>query len=321
MNQPEIIAIASGKGGVGKSLITANLSISLAEVGKSVIAIDLDLGGSNLHSYLGIPNKYPGIGDYLIAHSGKLEELIIPTSISNLRFIPGDGRTPCMANLSFAEKIRLLLSIRWLKADYILLDLGSGSSFNTVDFFALAQHGILITAMDYPSIMNLMVFLRNFIFRAFDRELKNYNGLPKLLEEFRKIPMTDGQLSIPEMLERIKNFNLEAGKKAENICKRYKPRIIYNFCITPEQLNICDKLEKNCQNLLAIKINHFGFIFEDKHARQATYRSSPVLISYPQSGIAQCIRKTGKQIIQRWSDDTYVSSQTLIEEANNFLKK
>ena len=59
-----IIPIASGKGGVGKSFLAANLSIALAGLGKKVIAADLDFGGSNLHSCFGIDNTDPGIGDY-----------------------------------------------------------------------------------------------------------------------------------------------------------------------------------------------------------------------------------------------------------------
>ncbi len=55
-----IIPIASGKGGVGKTIFTANLGIALANKGKTVIAIDLDLGSSNLHTCLGIKNRHPG---------------------------------------------------------------------------------------------------------------------------------------------------------------------------------------------------------------------------------------------------------------------
>jgi flagellar biosynthesis protein FlhG len=62
---PVIIPIASGKGGVGKSFLTANLAMALAAMGHRVIAVDLDLGGSNLHTFLGLANRYPGIGDFI----------------------------------------------------------------------------------------------------------------------------------------------------------------------------------------------------------------------------------------------------------------
>jgi len=51
--QTTIIPVAGGKGGVGKSFVTANLAVALAQAGKSVIAVDADLGNSNLHTLLG----------------------------------------------------------------------------------------------------------------------------------------------------------------------------------------------------------------------------------------------------------------------------
>ena len=60
-NKSKIIPIAGGKGGIGKSLIAANLSIALAQLGHSTIVIDLDLGGSNLHLMLGLQNENKGI--------------------------------------------------------------------------------------------------------------------------------------------------------------------------------------------------------------------------------------------------------------------
>ena len=65
MMEKTIIPIAGGKGGVGKSLFVANLAIALAEAGHSTVAVDMDMGSSNLHTYLGLNNLNPGIGDFL----------------------------------------------------------------------------------------------------------------------------------------------------------------------------------------------------------------------------------------------------------------
>ncbi len=319
MNKPTIIAIASGKGGVGKSLITANLAIALAQAGKKTIAIDMDLGGSNLHSYLGLPNKYPGIGDYLVARHGRLEKFLLPTSIPNLQFIPGDGRTPCMADLEFSEKIRLLLAIRWLRADYILLDLSGGTSHHTLDFFALAPTGLMVTSLEYPSIMNFLVFLRNFIFRAYERELKNYPGVPELLKEFRKVPM-DKQMNTQMMVERLAQHHPDAGQKAQEICQRYRPKVIYNFCLTPDQLKICQKVDESTQSLLSLWLEHFGCVFEDRSAREASYRSVPLLPHYPDSLFAQRIRSIAHNILNRWDGFSLDSAQQLREEATRFYQ-
>jgi len=165
-HRPVIIPVASGKGGVGKSFITANLAIALAERGKQVIVIDLDLGGCNLHSFLGLPNRFPGIGDFLQVDGLVLPDLLVPTGITNLMFLPGDGKIPLLANIPFVQKVKLMNEIRKLPADYIFLDLGAGASYNTLDFYGISQFGILVIKPEYTSLMNMLTFLKNYLFRS-----------------------------------------------------------------------------------------------------------------------------------------------------------
>ncbi|MCG8477653.1 MAG: P-loop NTPase, partial [Spirochaetales bacterium] len=72
-----LIPIASGKGGVGKSILAANLGIALAQQQKTVVLVDLDLGGSNLHTILGIRNRHAGIGHFIYRQAASLEELVV----------------------------------------------------------------------------------------------------------------------------------------------------------------------------------------------------------------------------------------------------
>lgn len=189
-----IIPIAAGKGGVGKSLLTANLAVALAQTGHRTIAVDMDLGGSNLHSFLELPNRNPGIGDYLQARSGTLESLLVTTGIDNLTFLPGDGKTPFMANIPHAQKVKLLSHIKKLPAEYILLDLGAGSSFNTLDFFSISEKGIVITTPEPPAIMNMLVFLKNYLLRNISKSISRDQTLRNFLRELCKRPM-EGQIT------------------------------------------------------------------------------------------------------------------------------
>jgi flagellar biosynthesis protein FlhG len=85
-----LVPIASGKGGVGKTLLAAQSGASLWRCSKkTVILIDLDLGGSNLHTVLGIRNRHPGIGHFIYRKVDSVEQLVVPTSQERLFFIPG----------------------------------------------------------------------------------------------------------------------------------------------------------------------------------------------------------------------------------------
>ena len=99
----QIIPIASGKGGVGKSLIAANLAIALGQAGKKVVLADLDLGASNLHLVLGIQGRKNGIGSFLIK-AAEFKDIIVDTDYENLRFVPGDSEIPGFFDLGFRSR-------------------------------------------------------------------------------------------------------------------------------------------------------------------------------------------------------------------------
>ena len=108
---PVLIPVASGKGGVGKTFMVANLAIALAQLGKRVIAADLDFGGSNLYTHLGFDNRHPGIAHFISSRDTRLEELLVKTPFDGLWFLPGEARMPFLANMGHSHKQKLLLNI------------------------------------------------------------------------------------------------------------------------------------------------------------------------------------------------------------------
>ena len=115
----KVWAVGGGKGGVGKSLVTANLSICLALMGYKVVAIDLDLGGANLHTCLGVSVPETTLSDYLTKQVANLQDLVTPTYIENLSLISGAQDDVGMANLKHLQKTKILSKLAELDADYI----------------------------------------------------------------------------------------------------------------------------------------------------------------------------------------------------------
>jgi len=113
----QIIAVASGKGGVGKSLVSANLAIALTRMKKQVILADLDLGGSNLHLVLGEHVGTRGLGTFLNNSQIGLNQILYPTSWKGLSFIPGEAELPGAANVNVSSiSVRVPASIRWISS-------------------------------------------------------------------------------------------------------------------------------------------------------------------------------------------------------------
>src|SRR5512133_852904 len=150
-----IVPVASGKGGVGKSLVAANLSIALTRLGKSVVLADLDLGASNLHVMLGRGSPQRGIGTFLSNEAVDFNDIIEDTDFPGLRFIPGDTEIPGLANIKNNQKNKLIKRLMALDADYLILDLGAGTGTNILDFFLASGQGLVVTTPSLTATLNV----------------------------------------------------------------------------------------------------------------------------------------------------------------------
>jgi flagellar biosynthesis protein FlhG len=162
------IAIAGGKGGVGKSTIAANLALALGRLGQRVALIDADLGAANLHTMLGMLNPASGLADFLDQRVDTLDALRAPVILPNLTLVPGTSR-PGAANLGKADKLRLLNAIARIDADCVVIDVGAGASHNVVDFVAAADHKLLVMTPQLPSLHNAYALLKACVHRVVRR--------------------------------------------------------------------------------------------------------------------------------------------------------
>jgi flagellar biosynthesis protein FlhG len=316
-SQGIIIPIASGKGGVGKTFMSANLAIALAELGHRVIAVDLDFGGANLHSFLGLSNRHPGVGDFLKARSAELDELLVSSDNPNLSFLSGDGKTPFMANLAYAQKIKLISRIRRLPADYILLDLGAGSSYNTLDFFRLSSNGLLVTTPEPTAVMGMLVFLKNFLLRSIERETVRNYAVREMLRKLYKRPMEEQALSIKEVHQKIIDEDPEAGEAVSQIFQRCRPRIIINMGENPDDSKMAFKISQILGEILTIEADYFGFVFKDRSVLSSIRKRHPFLPNYHNSLAAENIVRLAQRVEKFWNQPVKDSAALLF----NHVKK
>ncbi len=166
---PKIWAIGGGKGGVGKSTISALIAFWLARMGKKTILMDMDFGGANLHTILGIKHPSKTLNDYISKRYDSLEQICLETEINNLSLVCGASEILSLANLHVAQKGKILQNIPRLDAEYIILDLGAGTSFNVLDFFLVAHEKIVVLNSQPIAIQNAYGFIRNAVYRKLSR--------------------------------------------------------------------------------------------------------------------------------------------------------
>jgi flagellar biosynthesis protein FlhG len=308
-----IIPIASGKGGVGKSTVAANLAVAFAQAGKQVILADLDLGASNLHLIIGHQAPQLGIGTFLSDTRSDFSRVMVDTDIPNLRFIPGDTEIPGTANLKAGQRQALVKRLLSLDADILILDLGAGTHQSILEFFLLSGQGLIVSAPTVTATLNAYVFLKNTIFRlmytAFARETRAYNYLEKLRKEGSGLQ----RLYLPKMLQEIKKIDVKSYNKFKDHVDRLHPRLIMNMVQDPKDADIALKIRRSCEVYLDLKVEHLGVIYRDSIQDTSLAARLPVTIYKPQSAISQGIYRIADKILQSDEDHFTLTDEEIDE--------
>ncbi len=149
----KIIAITSGKGGVGKSNIAVNLGITLTRFGHRVLIVDADVGLANLDLLLGLTPKYNI--SHVINGKKQLEEVMV-TGPSGIRLLPASSSGRIVADFTSEKRSELVKKLREDAdlADIVFIDTGGGITDNIIEFLMLADEVILVTTPEPTSIMD-----------------------------------------------------------------------------------------------------------------------------------------------------------------------
>jgi len=310
--QTTIIPVAGGKGGVGKTFVTANLAVALAQAGKSVIAVDADLGNSNLHTLLGLENRYVGVGEYLRgAVKCAPADLIVQTKVRNLGFIPGDGRMPFMANITYNQKLMLLRLLKSLRADYVLIDLSAGTAFNTLDLFLASESGIVVTTPEHPALMSTLVFIKSMVLRALEQALRRDNSLKEKLNDIYKQSVNTPLFTVEGFRKELRESHPEAVQKITSVCRRLRPRFIYNMVDASQDSKMFERIDSTLDEVLSIEADHIGVIPYEQSVRQTLKRPGIFLREAPDSNVAAAIERIAQRIIRYWEDPIQGSATLL----------
>jgi flagellar biosynthesis protein FlhG len=168
-HKTRIIAITSGKGGVGKTNIAVNMAIAYAQAGKKVILIDGDLGMANVNVLLNIVPQFNLM--QVINHQKKMSEIILDTEYG-IKFIAGANGFSKIANLSLEELEYFAKEFASLSnADIIIIDTGAGIANNVLQFVAAADEIYVVTTPEPTAITDAYGIIKIITTELVNREL------------------------------------------------------------------------------------------------------------------------------------------------------
>ena len=292
----QIIPIASGKGGVGKSLLSANLAIALGQQGKKVVLVDLDLGASNLHLVIGQKPGAASLGSWFTEKSD-FKDIIQQTDYQNVSFIAGDSQIPDLTSLKHVQKVRLIRNLKNIDTDYIILDLGAGTHQFILDMFLLSPQGIVVSAPAVTATLNGYLFLKNATFRLLYTTFKRGTPGRAYLDNLKKDSATMQKLYIPNLIQFLANCDPTNTQIFISRMQQFRPRLVMNMIEDPKDADRAQRIKSSCNQYLGLEIEYLGLMYRDMLQDKALASQLPVVVYKPQSVLGQAIYRIADKII------------------------
>jgi len=289
-----ILSVGGGKGGIGKSLISANLGIALARQGKRVVLVDADLGGANLHTTLGLEPPKRTLSDFIDRRIDKIEDVLTPTGVENLTLLSGALDHLEAATPKHAQKMRLLRHIQAMDVDYAILDLGAGTHTNTLDFFLVSDHGVLVLVPEPTAVENAYRFVKAAFWRRM-RNVAQVYGYDALLRQV----MEGASFKSPvDLVATVAERDPEAGANLARQLAQFRPRLVVNQARTAQDAEIGQAVVAAWRKYFGLEMDYLGAIEYDDEMWRAVRLRRPLLVARPEVPAGRAFEAIARRLLE-----------------------
>jgi flagellar biosynthesis protein FlhG len=289
---PAIYPVAGGKGGIGKSFITANLGCLLAGANKTVLLSDFDLGSANLHTLLGIEDPGGGLNNFLNKTLPDLQAAIISCSVPGLSLLSARRCSLEAANLPYAQVQKIINAISRLPYDFILLDLGAGTHFNTLDFFLTSRDVILVFTQEPTSIESGVRFIETVYYRALKQLFKQHR-----INAILKDADISSTATLTDIVRLLISDTDDRGRDLLQCLGRFSFKLIINQARGQDSQRFGDNLLKLFRRHFYSRFELIGMIEYDPKIIEAVTSKQLFVKKYARSRITHDLTKIAKHIL------------------------
>jgi len=294
----KIIAVGGAKGGVGKSMLSANLAVGLALLGQKVVLADLDLGGADVHLYTGVKSLAKTWNDFLDKKVDSIKDILTPTAFKGLSLIGGDSSKLGSANLPYSQKLKIMRHLKELETDYLVVDLGGDTTYNGLDFFLLADQKIVVSGTEPASVLDSYTFVKVVFNRYLERFFSEHKLLRDLAEQVR-----DGSLekaknySLDFIYQEVRTRDPQAAVELKKQFDLFRLSIVLNMTESSKDVRIAESMQKLAKDKCFVDIGILGTIPFDKVVRKAARGFTPIVVENPKCQASRNIHQMLAAII------------------------
>jgi flagellar biosynthesis protein FlhG len=278
-----ILSVCGAKGGVGKSVLAANIAVYLASIGRRVVIADADADGANLHTILGIP-RGPR------ASVARLLETTVP----GLRLYYAGFDEPSAGEQQRSRRKKLEEDLRSLDADYVVVDLGSGNSSSLLDFHIGADLSVFVTLPEPTAIENTYRFVRH----AFVRHLRRRVSAPAASRALSATIRDLGGAPAPlDLWRRLEDDGDPLADSVREWMESFSPCMVLNESRLRADLELGEAIRSASRRRLGVSIDYLGHIDYDDTVWSCVRMRRLLLIESPGTKSAKSIEKIARRML------------------------
>ena len=294
---PRLIALGGGKGGVGKTFLAANLSAILARAGARVIAVDTDVEGANLHTWLGVAQPRASLADFVAGRVQDPLDLVIATPTPNLGLIAGTHGNLAASQPEPSRRIELLQRLRRLPCDFVFVDCGAGAHAATIDYFLVGDDGVLVVHPEPTSLENAYSFLRAAFYRRMQLVMQKHDVRERVREAMDQRNVRGIQTPL-DLLREVETMDPEEGRRFAKSMRSFRPRIVVNEVESAEEIKLGFSVRSVCRKFFGIEADYIGYVNRDPAVREAVLARRPLTDVKPKSDAAIYLQRIARKLAE-----------------------
>lgn len=295
----KMIAVGGAKGGIGKSLFVSNLGVFLSQLGKRVVVADLDLGGANLHLYMGVWGLTHRIDDFLTKKVSAITDIMTPTKYGPT-LIGGGGGKLGAANIPFARKLKLLRALKTIDADYVILDLGGDTTYNILDFYLAADQGFVLTTCEPASYLDAYGFIKLSLHRKLIRLFGAESAyrrfkdaeIERTIKDFIFANASSNGNQMNDLVAKMEDASPVHHRLIKKVLEDFRPGTVVTMVREQDQVDeLVSRLDKVSRKMLSIGTNHFGNVPFTDDIQKSAKDLIPSVARAPEGAFAKALRR------------------------------
>ena len=291
-----VLVVSGAKGGVGKTILAANLAVYLATIGRRVVLVDADAEGANLHTCLGVsrPVRPAGARSGEAGDDGEGGAPIADTAVPGLRLMHAGLDEPLAGALRPTSRSRLSAMLEAIDAEYFVVDLGAGASRSLLDVFLGAHVALFVTIPEPTAIESTYRFVRAAYARHLRASAPDPETRRRIVDRLRTMGNSPAPLDLARRLE-------AAGDPLADLVRGAMDDFTFRFVLNQSRLRadleVGDAMKSAVRRRFGLDVSYLGYVDYDDTVWTCVRMRRPLLVESPGTKAAKSIEKIARRLI------------------------